>query len=230
MVIFPSIRELLYRTGQYEPPVKLVPIIQEMGKSWQYEPGLNYPRTDGKTIFVPDRVRASQPDVNIAIAHDLYQALLGIPGRATDLAYDERESEFDAWGRSMVMPEHWFREDAERFRRQRTVRTLAKRYNVFPRTIVTRALELTLCTVVCRDAESYRFFMAHPYWKDRRIAYLTTHRRCEHARCDNKAVMVHHLDPAGYKFIGREEDEHLRALCKPHHDAQHPAAGQLTFL
>jgi hypothetical protein len=204
----------------------LAPIINELGKLWQFEPGLNYPRTDGQVIFVPDSVRARQPEVNIAIAHDLYQSLFGIPGNATDVAYDAREVEFDDWARSVVIPQHWFRKDANQFGCDDSVRKLAERYNVHPQTIITRALELGLCAEICRDQKSYELFTAHKYWKERRAAYLTAHSQC--ALCETRAVMVAHSFPVGYGFIGREDDEHLLGYCKPHWDAQLSPSAEST--
>lgn len=240
----PPARELLHLAGIYEPPVRIAPILDALGIPWRQDNNIFLPRCDGETVYVPGGRRARHPGMNVSIAHEIAHAILRIPGGMYDVAdrpaLRVRENEFDAYARELVMPESWFRDDAHRLRGRGAAEALAERYSVpttDPRTgVITRAIELDLAHVVCRDAESYRLYLKHPYWSGqewmggpgRRIAYLTTHRYCEHDRCRNRATVVHHL-PVGYKFLGAERDEHLRAVCKPHHDAQHRNAELTLF-
>jgi hypothetical protein len=111
------------------------------------------------------------------------------------------------------------------------VSQLADRYRAPVDIVITRAIELELCHLVCRDKASYRLYLRHPYWAStqsplgRRLTYMTTHRYCEMLvagrPCRVIAVAVHHTE-AGYEHLGRERDEHLRSLCATHHDVQHP--------
>jgi hypothetical protein len=227
--------ELLEAAGQLEPPVRLVPVIEALGCRWRYADEY-LPRVDASEpdlILVP-RGRGNDPLVRLGIAHDLRHAALRIPGHFTDLAIPylhDREVSFDRWARQLLMPTGWFKLDALR---RRPVRALERRYQVPWRAVIDRALELELCHLICRDRESYRLYLDHPWWKStkeplgRRLAYMTTHRYCEMVvngrSCGVLAVSVHHT-PSGYARLGRERDEDLRALCAIHHGVQHPRLG-----
>jgi hypothetical protein len=227
-----SPQELLEATGQTGPPVKLVPLIEALDCRWCFA-DVNLPRVEAAEpdlILVP-RWRANDSKVRFGLAHDLRHAALRVPGGFEDLAVPhlrEREESFDRWARSLLLPVHWFRSDALL---RLSVRKLADRYGVEAAEVIWRAIELELCHLICRDKESYRLYLAHPWWAStkqplgRRLTYLTTHRYCEMLvegrPCGSLAVAVHHL-PSGYEWLGRERDKDLRSFCPVHHLVQHP--------
>jgi hypothetical protein len=237
-------QELLEQAGQTGPPVRLAPLIALLGCEWRYH-RLAFPRVEPAapdTILVPAG-RANDPKVRFGIAHDLRHAALRLPGGFDDLAVPhlrEREQAFDLWARELLMPAGWFKPDALRCT---PVARLAARYQVEPNEVVSRAIDLELCHLACRDRDSYGVYLRHPWWVGdklaghlgRRITYLTTHRYCEmivNGRpCGSTATTVHHVSPGGYQRLGRERDDDLRALCPLHHGAQHPRIGaeQLTL-
>jgi hypothetical protein len=227
--------ELLEATGQTSPPVLLRPIIERfLVEHVQYEyVEQTFAKVVGRVLYLPRPIRARQPGVNLAIAHDLRQWFLGIPGRADDRAYPhlaEQERAFDRWARELVLPAPWFRADALA---RTPVKALALRYNVSPFDAIDRAQDLEVTPLVCRDRESYPIYLRHPWWVGRRTAYFGMQRRCEvlvagKQACGLPAAVVHHL-PSGYDRLGRELDDDLRAVCAQHHLGVHPEQGQLAL-
>lgn len=227
--------ELLELSGQFEPPIRLWPILEQLGVPYEHR-DLLWARTDGETLILPSLIRARQPGVNLAIAHDLRQHLLGIPGRADDGAYPylrEQEQQFDRWARELVLPASTFRRDALG---RRPVLELAGRYNVRPFDVVDRGQDLELTDLICRDRQSYAIYLKHAWWAGskgpnpspgRRVLYFTTHQICEVVGCPAYARFCHHVS---YARLGRELDEDLRALCPVHHNQElHGRSAQLPL-
>lgn len=219
--------ELLEATGQHEPPVQLRPILKRFEIDHEFREK-TFASTDGHKLFLPRPTHARTAGINLAIAHDLRQVQLGIPGGADDRYAPwlrEQEDGFDRWGRELILPAAWFRKDALD---SPTVKGLAARYNVRALDVIDRSQDLELTHLICRDKESYAVYCSHDWWKSRRTAYFATHQRCEQTGCQSRARFLHHLK-SGYGRLGRELDVDLCAVCPTHHHGVHPDKGQLEL-